>query len=49
MLLLVLAGTPDMCAHLLTFTSFLMILVTFPLSLLYSVKIVLVMNCLIAA
>ena len=37
---LVLAGTPDLCAHLLTLTSFFFIIITFPFSLLYSVRIV---------
>ena len=36
----VLAGTPDLCAHLLTLTSLIIIIITFPLSLLYSVRIV---------
>ena len=36
----VVAGSPDLCAHILTLTSILFLLLTFPLSLLYSVKIV---------
>ena len=39
-ILAVLAGTPDLCAHLLTFTSLFFIIITFPFSLLYSVRIV---------